>query len=224
MPRVPRNVWPDIPHHVTQRGNRRTQVFFSDADYRTYLAWMHGDARRYGLEVLAYCLMSNHVHLVAVPTNRRSFELALRHLHMRYAQRINRRHGWKGHLWQGRFFASALDESYFWCAVRYVERNPVKAGLVGRAEDYPWSSARAHCEGAWDPLLSMNPRWSQVLSRVSDWSSWLAAGDSAADVETLRTHTRRGLPCGSRNFIESLEDRAGRPLALRPRGRPRRRV
>ena len=153
MPRAARFVLPGVPHHVTQRGNRRGQVFFSDADRRAYLAWLHADAQRHGLEVLAYCLMSNHVHLVVVPAGPRSMEHALRHLHMRYAQRLNRMKGWKGHLWQGRYFSAPLDEPYFWTAIRYVERNPVRAGLVARAEDFPWSSARAHCESAWDPLL-----------------------------------------------------------------------
>ncbi len=146
MPRAARFVLSGVPHHITQRGNRRCQVFFSDADRRTYLAWLQSDAKHHGLEVLAYCLMTNHVHLVAVPAGPHSMERALRHLHMRYAQRINRMKDWKGHVWQGRYFSAALDESYFWAAIRYVEQNPVRAGLVSRAEDYPWSSARAHSE------------------------------------------------------------------------------
>lgn len=222
MPRVARFVCPGVPHHVTQRGNRRAQVFFSSADHQTYLAWLHGDARRFHLEVIAYCLMTNHVHLVVVPAAPRSMEKAFRHLHMCYAQRLNRMMDWRGHVWQGRYFSAALDEAYFWAAIRYVERNPVRAGMVTRAEDFPWSSARAHCGFAWDPLLSTDPHWARLLAGVGNWSDWLAAGDTAEEVKLIRRRTARGMPCGSDEFVESMESRAGRPLDCRRTGRPRR--
>ena len=222
MPRAARFVLPGVPHHVTQRGNRRGQVFFSDADRRAYLAWLHADAQRYGLEVLAYCLMSNHVHLVVVPPGPHSIEHALRHLHMRYAQRLNRMKGWKGHVWQGRYFSASLDEPYFWTAIRYVERNPVRAGLVARAEDFPWSSARARCESAWDPLLSTNPVWARRIQGIGNWSAWLAAGESSQDIDMIRKRTSRGVPCGSAQFVRSSEAVAGRALSWRSPGRPRR--
>ena len=193
MPRGRRIIFPGVPHHVTQRGNRREQVFFCDADRTAYLAWLHEYTRDHGVAVLAYCLMPNHVHLVAVPSDEDALHRVLRPLHTRYAQRVNRAFGWQGHVWQGRFFASALDEAHLWAAIRYVERNPVRARLVESAEDYPWSSASSHC-GLWrDPLLS---------------------------VETLRQHAARGLPCGSDTFIDGLEARSGRSLRSRPRGRP----
>jgi putative transposase len=222
MPRVARFVCPNVPHHVTQRGNRRGHVFFGDADFRTYLAWLCLDARRFGMEVLAYCLMSNHVHLVAVPKQRDSLSRTLQHMHLRYAQRVNRAHRWSGHVWQGRYFSAPLDEGYFWNAVRYVELNPVRAGLVNLADQYPWSSARAHCEGSRDPLLTVDPTWTGLISAIGDWSSWLGVGLQAAELDILRRHTRRGLPCGTPGFVRSLEVRAGRPLTWRPQGRPRR--
>ena len=222
MPRAARFVLSGVPHHITQRGNRRCQVFFSDADRRTYLAWLQSDAKRHGLEVLAYCLMTNHVHLVAVPAEPNSMERALRHLHMRYAQRINRMKNWKGHVWQGRYFSAALDEPYFWAAIRYVEQNPVRAGLVSRAEDFPWSSARAHSEPTWDPLLSTDPDWTRRMQGIGDWSAWLAAGVSSQDLDMIRKRTARGVPCGSSEFVRSLEEVAGRPLTCRRPGRPRR--
>jgi len=220
MPRHARFVHPGVPHHVTQRGNRRGQVFFTEADYRTYLRWLCGYAGVHGVEVLAYCLMSNHVHLVVVPANKDSLQLTLRHLHMRYAQCLNRRKDWMGHVWQGRYFASVLDEPHFWAAVRYVERNPVRAGMVGRAEDYRWSSARAHCGLCPDSVLSTGNRWQRLFAGIGDWSAWLAAGDDPQRLDELRVHTSKGLPCGSPEFIESLEAGAGRTLRPRPRGRP----
>lgn len=212
---------PGVPYHVTQRGNRRGRVFFSDADRRAYLSWLRDYADKFGIEVLAYCLMDNHVHLVVVPGNRESLECALRPLHTRYAMRVNRAREWKGHLWQGRYFAAALDEPYLWAAVRYTERNPVRAGLVKRAEEFGWSSARAHCGLASDRLLSVNPEWWRLVRGVGDWSAWLAAGDETDAVDTLRQHVISGLPCGSETFLKGLEEDAGRPLRNRRRGRPK---
>ena len=219
MPRRARFVCPGVPHHVTQRGNRREQVFFTQADHRAYLKWLREYAALHGVEVLAYCLMSNHVHLVLVPASMDSLQLTLRRLHTRYAQSLNRRKEWKGHVWQGRYFASVLDETYFWAAVRYVERNPVRAGIVLRAEDYPWSSASAHCGLRTDPTLGTNPNWQRQFAGIGDWSAWLAAGDEPTGLEELRAHTSQGLPCGSRQFIESLETKSGRYLRPGVRGR-----
>src|ERR1700675_1241107 len=145
MPRLARAVFAGIPHHVTQRGNRREDVFFGDDDRRLYLSWLKGYCDDHAVEVLAYCLMTNHVHLVAVPVRADGLERALKPLHMRYAQRINRQRGWHGHLWQGRFFSSPLDEAYLWAALRYVERNPVRARLGRRAENYPWRGPAPLC-------------------------------------------------------------------------------
>ena len=126
MPRVARAVFADVPHHITQRGNRRENVFFTHQDRTIYLTWLSEYCAKHRVDILAYCLMTNHIHLVAVPSREDGLEVVLRPLHMRYAQRINRRRGWKGHLWQGRFFSSALDDAYLWAAMCYVERNPVR--------------------------------------------------------------------------------------------------
>lgn len=164
--------------------------------------------------------MSNHVHLVAVPLSTNSFARALKELNMRYAQRLNRMRQWSGHTWQGRYFSAPLDENYFWAALRYVERNPVRAGLVARAEDYEWSSARAHCESTWDPVLSTDDIWANQLGRVRSWSAWLSEAEPTLEISTIRTQTSRSLPCGSAEFIARLEEKAGRPLQARRRGRP----
>lgn len=154
MPRLPRTVFAGLAHHVTQRGNRREPIFFTDEDRLVYLSWLKEYANKHQVEVLAYCLMSNHIHLIAVPAADDGLQRALKPLHMRYAQRVNRRQGWSGHLWQGRFFSSPLDDAYLWTAIRYVECNPVRAGMVQCAEDYRWSSAAAHCANKPDGLLN----------------------------------------------------------------------
>jgi len=154
MSRVGRVVIAGFPHHITQRGNRREDVFLSDADRQAYVGFARKYADLHGLAVWAYCLMTNHVHLVAVPVRKASLALALRDTHAVYAMRFNALAGVTGHLWQGRFYSCPLDEAHLWAAVRHVERNPVRAGLVSHAGDYPWSSAAAHCGRAGDPLLS----------------------------------------------------------------------
>lgn len=221
MPRLARPVFAGIPHHITQRGNRREDVFFSDADHKAYLTWLREYCDKYKVQVVAYCLMTNHVHLVAVPSTATALEQLLRPLHTRYAQRINREKGWKGHLWQGRFFSSALDDAYLWAAIRYVERNPVRAQIVRKAENYPWSSAAAHCGLRDDPVLAQSLAWAERFGAIDDWSAWLAEGDQSDQLDVLRRRVERGLPCGSDQFIRKLERRVGLDLTLRPRGRPK---
>lgn len=146
---------------------------------------------------------------------------ALKPLHMRYAQRINRARHWKGHLWQGRFFSSALDETYLWAAVRYVERNPVRARIVRKAENYAWSSAAGHCRLGEGAVVTAKPLWQKQFASIGDWSAWLAAGDKPEYLEILRRNVEKGLPCGSERFIRKLEKLAGRALQFQPPGRPK---
>jgi putative transposase len=221
MPRLARSVFAQIPHHITQRGNRRDPVFFTDEDRRAYLNWLSEYACKNEVGILAYCLMTNHIHLVAVPRTEDGLQRTLKPLHMRYAQRINCSRGWKGHLWQGRFFSSPLDETYLWAAIRYVERNPVRARMLRKAENYAWSSAQAHCGQRQDTVLTTNSRWRRQVKGIGDWSAWLAQGDEPGELEILRRNADKGLPCGSQKFIGKLERLTGRVLQYRPRGRPR---
>jgi len=221
MPRLARTVFAGVPHHITQRGNRREDVFFADDDRRAYLEWLKAYCDEHAVAILAYCLMTNHVHLVAVPARDDGLHRALKPLHMRYAQRINRSRGWHGHLWRGRFFSSPLDDAYLWAALRYVERNPVRARLVRRAENYAWSSADAHCARRADGVLTQAPIWRERLAAVDDWSAWLAEGDESEELAVLRRNLDKGLPSGSEAFIARLEALADRPLRFRPIGRPR---
>jgi len=220
MPRLSRTVFAGVPHHVTQRGNRCEDVFFNDDDRRIYLEWLQTYCEKFDVDVLAYCLMTNHIHLVMVPDTKVGLQQVLKPLHMRYAQRINRAQGWKGHLWQGRFFSSPLDDDYMWAAIRYVENNPVRAGMVEEAEGYPWSSAKGHCRLGSDSVLTAKHEWLQTMAAVTDWAGWLASGDDSGKVEVLRKHVDKGLPCGSEGFVEALGRRIGRILQHRPQGRP----
>ena len=145
MLRVARIVVPGIPHHVTQRGNNRQEVFFVDDDRRFYLELLARQAQRFGLDVLGYCLMSNHIHLIAVPKREESLAKAIGRTHFLYTQYLHRLHGRSGHLWQNRFSSCALDEPHCWAALCYAERNPVRARMVRKAWRYRWSSAAAHC-------------------------------------------------------------------------------
>ena len=145
MPRLARVVIPGMPHHVTQRGNRREPVFFEPGDRAWYLHLLAHYADLHGLEIWAYCLMTNHVHLVAVPSTEASLGQSLRDAHGAYSSYLNRRINVTGHLWQGRFYSTVLEGPHMWSAVRYVERNPVRAAIVQRAEEYAWSSAAVHC-------------------------------------------------------------------------------
>ena len=210
-----RIVVPDVPHHVTQRGNRRQPVFFSSADCQAYLRLMATWCAEQQVEVWAYCLMPNHVHLVAVPHTEAGLARAIGEAHRRYTVRVNQRESWRGYLFQGRFASCPLDEHYLLAAVRYVELNPLRAGLAERAWQYPWSSARAHVSGSDDRLVKVKP----MLERVSDWRDYLGAGIETVESDIIRRHLRTGRPLGDQAFVELLEAKTGRTLAPRKRGR-----
>lgn len=221
MPRLSRSVFANIPHHITQRGNRRADVFFSDDDRAAYLEWLCSYCVLHDVQIHAYCLMTNHIHLVATPHTAEGLQKVFKPLHMRYAQRINRIKGWKGHLWQGRFFSSPLDEEYLWAAIRYVERNPVRANMVKKAEDYLWSSAAAHCGLKEDKVLGKKEDWGNLLVSTEDWANWLLIEEANDHLNVLRKHVEKGLPCGSEGFVKRLGNQIGRILELRPQGRPK---
>lgn len=218
MPRSARLVVPGVPHHVTQRGNRRQPTFFCDGDYALYLHVLREGCANAGTKVWAWCLMPNHVHLILVPGSEDGLRAALGEAHRRYTRRINEREGWRGHLWQGRFASFAMDEKWLIACARYVELNPVRARLAARAEDWRWSSARAHLGLARDGITETAP----LLERVHDWRALLGGGLDEAAREAIRTGERSGVPLGSEAFLARLAQTAGRDLRPRPRGRPRR--
>ncbi len=216
MSRVARVVVPGFAHHVTQRGNRRADVFETDGDRKAYLGYLKRYGDKHGLEVWAYCLMTNHIHLVVVPRRADSLGLTLRDAHTVYAMHFNGRTHMTGHVWQGRFCSCPLDETHLWAAVRYVERNPVRAGLVERAEEYAWSSAAAHCGLRPDGVLSEEFPPAGV---IQDWRAWLHEGEEDDSVERIRRDTKTGRPCGSASFLVQLEHLLRRTLRPGTRGR-----
>jgi len=223
MPRRPRVVVPGVAHHVTQRRNNRQPVFLSPDDHRRYLDLLTRHASKCGARILGYCLMTNHVHLIAVPEAEGSLGRALGRAHSEYALALNRDAGRSGHIWQNRFFSCPLDWQHLLSAMRYVELNPVRANLVEAAWDWPWSSAFAHSVGsASDRVLDC--RWAEPFGRwdFEEWREILAAGVNYGESEAIRRATRTGEPLGSREFVARLERRAGRRLRVGERGRPRR--
>jgi len=223
MARFPRVVAVDVPHHVTQRGNARQVILFSDADRFTYLELLREYSQLYGLSLLGYCLMSNHVHLIGIPLDPGALSQSLKHAHGRYAAYWNARQSSSGHVWQGRFYSCPLDEPHLWTALRYVELNPVRAGMVATADRWRWSSAAAHCGvTSPDPMLEME-RWRRRWS-ATDWSQFLAEAQAVADLPALRHSTHTGRPLGAPEFVAALEEITSRPLAPRRGGRPKKSV
>ena len=223
MPRVARIVIPGLAHHVTQRGNNRQDVFFVDDDRRVYLTLLGKEAARFGLRVEGYCLMTNHVHLIATPDRAEALAKAVGRTHYLYAQYVNRLHGRVGHLWQNRFHSCALEGEYFWAALAYVERNPVRAKMVRRPWRYPWSSAAAHVRGQ-DPtgILDM-ARWDRLRAAWNggDWSEALCRPADERTEAAIRLHLTRGRPLAGDSFLSKLEHKLGRRLRPLPVGRPR---
>ena len=242
MPRVARIVIPDCPHHITQRGNNRQDVFFVPDDYALYLRILREQANRYGLDVHAYCLMTNHIHLVATPLTETSLAKAVGRTHWLYTQTVNRLHGRSGHLWQNRFYSCALDRRHFWAAVRYVERNPLRANLHRKAWLYPWSSAAAHCnrktgtgtsgasraskdvpvtlsgQGDSAGLLDLR-RWRKTMGG-EEWEAELMRPDKTDEVSALQAGTANGRPLGTDSFLSKVEKALGRRVRPLPVGRP----
>jgi putative transposase len=214
MARLARLVVPGMPHHVTQRGNRRQQTFFNDGDYAAYLELMAEWCRERGVEIWGYCLMPNHVHLIAVPSTEDGLRWAIGEAHQRYTRRINFREKWRGYLWQGRFASFVMDEPYLLAAARYVELNPVRARLVERASDWPWSSARAHLSGRDDRLVKVAP----LLAMVGAWKAFLGSAVPEEELRDPRGHARTGRPLGDETFLGRLEEMVGRVLKPQKRG------
>jgi putative transposase len=215
MARLPRLVIPGLPHHVTQRGNGRQKTFFEEGDYALYVDLFAQAAERAQCAVWAYCLMPNHVHAIIVPSDEDGLRRTFGDLHRRYTGFIHARARRTGHLWQGRFGSVAMDEGHLHHALRYVSLNPVRAGLVARAQDWRWSSVQAHLAGKDDALVTVAP----ALDRVGDFRAFLAEDfDEATDYAALRKAESIGRPIGDADWIADLEATTGRVLAAGKRG------
>ncbi len=214
MARLARVVVRGLPYHVTQRGNGRRRVFSVDSDYAAYRDWLAEAAHEARVSVWAWCLMPNHVHLILVPQDDDGLRRALARVHRRYARLIHARRRRTGHFWQGRYGAVAMDEDHLAAAYRYVNLNPVRARLVGRAEDWPWSSARALLGLADDGLTDLAP----ARQRFSRFADLLESDEDEEATARLRKGESVGRPVGSEAFLAALETTTSRRLRALKRG------
>ena len=219
MPRLARVVIAGVPHHVTQRGTRSQDVFFSDDDREKYLQFVGECAEDHGVAIRAWCLMTNHVHFVAVPRAEDSLAKCFGTAHKRYSRMVNFRNGWKGFLFQGRFGSSPMDEAYTYHTLRYVLRNPVRAGIVRSPWRYEWSSAAFHTgRRRTDPLVTVD---GGIEKMVGDWAEFLSGPDEDGFLRGIRRESEVGRPLGSEAFVSRLERRLKRNLKRGRPGRPR---
>ena len=208
-------------HHITQRGNNRQIVFSDNEDRKRYLSLIKAHSKKYRLEILAYCLMTNHVHFVVVPNNVESLAKTFNFAHMRYSQYYNKKRGMCGHLWQGRFYSCIMDERHLYACARYIERNPVRAKMAEKPWAYEWSSASAHCGMNKADGLGVERLFDYIDGQHREWKKFIDQDDNASEVERIKRHTMIGLPVGEESFVRKLENKFDRVLRIIPRGRPK---
>jgi len=221
MPRIARLVIPDYPHHITQRGNYRQDVFRDDADRRQYLEFIVDYSQKYNLEILGFCIMNNHVHFLVIPKKEDSIANVFRIAHTRYSQYFNKKINAHGHLWQGRFYSCALDDRRLLAAARYIERNPVRAKIIKKPIDYAWSSAKHHCGILHKDIIDTNALFKYIDIEQSQWVDFIGRSDEPDDVSMIRKYTMTGRPLGSNSFVGKLEKMFDERLHALPIGRPK---
>jgi putative transposase len=215
MARIARVIIPNLPHHVTQRGNGRQRTFFTEADYELYRNLLAASCKKAHVACWAWVLMPNHVHLILVPRDEDGLRAALAPVHRAYAGIIHARRKKTGHFWQGRFGTTVMDENHLVEALRYVLLNPVRAKLVRKAEAWEWSSARAYLKGRDDGLTDTGP----MLSRFPDIKALLAEDENEDALKRLRAAESIGRPIGSAAFMKMIEKKSGRKLTPEKPGR-----
>ena len=216
MPRQARIVVPNTPHHITQRGNYRQKIFDHENQYKQYCEWMNDYALEQDLKIIAYCLMNNHVHFIAIPKKEPDLAKVFKTAHMRYAHYINKQRGAKGHLWQGRFYSCILDDTHLYRAIRYVENNPVRANIVKNAWGYRWSSATDHVGDREKGPIKLD---SYKALEFKEWRNYLKENDPDM-IDEIRLKTNRGLVVGTDSFVKALEKGLNRSLKCLSQSRP----
>jgi putative transposase len=218
MPRIARVVAVGYPHHITHRGNYKQIIFEEENDFIQYSKIIKKYSEKYLLSILTYCLMPNHVHFIALPEVKESLAKTFNVSQMVYAQYMNNKREITGHLWQGRFYSCVLDELHLYAAIRYVERNPVRAGLVKNPCDWKWSSAREHVMGEKGiiPLMDISN-----LVKINNWEEFLRIEDEEEFLDEIRKHTNTGRPLGDKTFLRKLEKIFKKKLTPQSIGRPR---
>lgn len=225
MPRRPRWFLPDLPLHVIQRGNNRAPCFFADEDYQFYLHWLHINAEKYGCAIHAYVLMTNHVHLLVTPKTKEGVSRLMQSLGRRYVQYINRFYKRSGTMWEGRFKACVVDaEAYLLHLYRYIELNPVRAGMVTDPADYRWSSYRHNGLGQVNKLINEHPLYQSLdrdqAKRQAAYRQLFRSELDQEAVDDIRKAANRGQPLGGERFRETIEAAMGLKASL-ARGRPK---
>ena len=218
MPRQVRIVLPGEAHHVTQRGNYQKEIFEETNDFRQYLFYLKEYSEKYHIDILAYCLMRNHIHIIGIPHDKESLGMVFNTLTMRYSQYVNRKIKSCGHVWQGRYFSCVMDEIHLYRAIRYVERNPVRAKMVNSALNYEWSSARIHAGMQNEGFIALGKSFDMS---AKEWKAYLHEEDNAMTDE-MRLKTKRGLVVGTETFIKNAEKILKRSLKCLNPGRPKR--
>jgi putative transposase len=221
MPRIARIVGVGYPHHIIERGNNRERIFLDSKDYRKYLYFLSKYSEEKEAVVLAYCLMSNHVHLLVRPSREESLAKMMQAVTLCYSKYFNQENGRTGRLWECRYYSTVIDaDSYLWAVSKYIENNPVRAGIVKSPEDYPYSSARAHILGRKDPFLK-EPLFD--INQRKEYQRFIRSEEDKKITEEIRKQTKLGKPLGDGGFLNALSEKLGHSLSFRPRGRPKKR-
>ena len=219
MPRIARAVAVGFPHHVIQRGNNREKIFFAEVTREKYIKWLKEYADLWGVKILAYCLMTNHIHLLVKPDKMESLAKMMQGLNVSYTRYINKRYKRTGRLLEGRYHSCIIDEEpYLWAVAHYIEQNPLRAGMVKAPEEYPYSSARAHITGEPNEVLS-----DELITEDGrpSYIEFVKAPSPKREIERIRITAKRGMPLGGDTFVERLERRLKWRFGKKKSGRPR---
>lgn len=225
MGRLPRATDDGLTHHALNRGNNRAAVFADDADHLAFLHALAVARDRYPFRLFGYCLMTDHFHLLLKPEPGRSISRILQSLTVTHAWRYHKRHRSSGHVWQGRFKSPVIqDDAHLLVVLRYIEANPLRAGVVADPADYRWSSFQRHGMGRDDPLLSDFPEWRELgkteAERRRRWRAKVRARQDEAELAAVRSSLQGGRPFGSEGWTADVAGRLGLDLTPRRRGRP----
>jgi len=219
MPRVARLVIPGYPYHITHRGNNKQTIFITEEDKRKYLYLFEEARKKFNMKVIAYCIMNNHVHYIAIAQDALSFARTINTAHMGYARYFNHKYSCVGHLWQGRYYSCILDDAHLIAAVRYVERNPVRAGIVSKPWDWVWSSAREHLELEYKGIILLENV--NVYIPLSSWREYIDMPDLDTDIREIRKQTFAQRAWAEDSFKDLIETKYGVQLKSKKRGRPK---
>ena len=222
MPRTARIVAEGFPHHITQRGNYRQNVFDNPTDMTKYFEFISMYTNKYNVKILSYCLMNNHVHFIVIPEKTDSISKAFNRAHFRYSQYYNKKKNIKGHLWQGRFYSCVIDkdEAYLLAAMKYVERNPVRAKIAKKPWEWKWSSAGYHTgEGESDLNVAEIGEFTGINEK--EWKKIIEETDKGEQIEEIRKVTGVGRGFGGEGFIKKLEKELKVTLRILKAGRPK---